>query len=201
MLAKINMNTFQCLVLRMFCTINVFDSALVNLWSKTSKKKNRFIISTILSRMWNTQQYICNYSYRNVRFQAYHLPPLPAVFFPSAIFKIFFLAVFLSLSTCHAPAPLLSVRFELLGVLFLSPCIAACWACLLLSLSLSLVFPRSPPTWSINTCYRPAGSRPKGERRREREKVWKESEDTENRTPRKRGMRWRKRKKQQKNRR
>lgn len=30
------------------------------------------------------------------------------------------------------------------------------------SLSLSLLSPCSPPTWSINTCYRPAGSRPKG---------------------------------------
>lgn len=100
------------------------------------------------------------------------------------------------MSTCHAPTPF-------------SPCGLNSWVyyfCLRAlqpagpvsfspSLFLSLVFPRSPPTWSINTCYRPAGSRPMGERRRERKgRCEKESDNTKNSTPRKRGIRWRKEK-------
>jgi len=58
-----------------------------------------------------------------------------------------------------------------------------------LSLSLSLLSPCSPPTWSINTCYRPAGSRPKGERHTEREKeregVRPRERETKNKDPKK----------------
>ncbi len=106
------------------------------------------------------------------------VPSFPAalIFLRHALIHVvFFPAPYLPYLTCSpssyphlftfpAPTPFsfyLSVRFELLVYYF---CLCALQPAgpAFLSLSLSLLFPCSPPTWSINTCYRPAGSRPKG---------------------------------------
>lgn len=113
----------------------------------------------------------------------------------SAIFSMFSLVLSPSSNYLPCPHPFLplslslsfSVRFELLVYYF---CLRALQPAgpAFLSLSLSLLSPCSPPTWSINTCYRPAGSRPKRERRREREKegvIPRERENTKNKDPKK----------------